>query len=243
MKNRLRKFTITALLLLSICVISSSKAFALPALQLYVEGASYDSASETWISNHVPNFVLWVLGDVGAKGTIYDVELAAAYDSNESGTISITPTTATSGQLPWPGDSSTPIAPAISGTGSDTPPLYKNNTAPLPNHGEYGPGISWTKYALGNFTLTDSPIGDYIGVVPTEFPSLGQINAYDITISGYSWVHFDAFDHYLSGSKGKFQYVKAPFSHDAEFAPEPGTLSLLGLGFLGLMGFNRKRKG
>ena len=106
----------------------------------------------------------------------------------------------------------------------------------LPSHGIFGAGTSFKQWAIGNFTLLDSPVGDFINSYPSSFfASKGQINAYDITITGYSFVHFDAFDHYESHTHA--MAVKAPFSHDAEAnppgTPEPGTLVLLGLGLAG----------
>jgi hypothetical protein len=97
----------------------------------------------------------------------------------------------------------------------------------LPTHGIYGPGVSFLEYDLGDFSLTDSPIGDYQGV-PTSFPDVGQINVYSVTITGYeSGVHFDTYDHTVTGKDGaQVKYVFAPFSHDAE-VPEPTAALLL----------------
>lgn len=134
---------------------------------------------------------------MGKYGTISTVQLVAAFSSSESGTITITGTTATSGLLPpFPPpdgnpDPSTPSDPSLSGSGANEPPLMGNGS-PLPEHEIYKPGISWNTYALGDFTLTDSPIGDFIDTFPTKFPNSGQINAYLIDIEGYSTVHFDA---------------------------------------------------
>lgn len=219
-------------------------AFAIPTLQLYIEGATYDPVTDSWVIVTADPFILWVLGNVGQVGTIYDVKLAAAFSSSETGTITITPTTASPGLLPLSGDPSNPLAPSFIMSGSDIPPPTGDGDT-LPSHGEYGPGISWNLYGLGDFTLTDSPIGDFINSFPTEFPFIGQINAYLIDIDGYSTVHFDAFDHIIKG-QNKVKYAFAPFSHDATtVVPEPGTpLMLLGSGLLGagLYGWRRRRK-
>jgi hypothetical protein len=86
-------------------------------------------------------------------------------------------------------------------------------------------------------TLTDSPIGNFIDSFPTELPSWGQINAYDITLSGFpagTVVHFDAFDSIQSVNRTRA--VFAPFSHDAEArVPAPSALTLLTAGTV-LMG-------
>ena len=72
--------------------------------------------------------------------------------------------------------------------------------------------------------------------------ALGEIKTVSISISGYSWAHFDAYDHILS--KSKIKYVFAPFSHDAESAPipEPASLLLLGSGLFALKLFGYRRE-
>lgn len=226
---------------LSFIFVTAGNALAIPTLQLYIEGATYNLGTETWVTTS-PSFKLWVLGDVGHDGSISDVRLSYAYDSSESGFVTFTPTTASSLT-----DPSIPSAPSSLASGSSGTPIMGDGN-PLPPHSPYGSGVSWVSYQLGDFTLTDSPIGDYTsGECPDgscSYPDSGQINAYTVDVTGYSWVHFDAFDHIIVG-KNNAQYRFAPFSHDAEGGgspiPEPGTLSLLGLGLLGVLGF-RKRK-
>lgn len=214
---------------------------AIPELQIYLDGATYDTASETWVLSNAGSFQLWVIGNVsgpGGKGSIYDVKLSAAVATSESGGVALTPTTTS-----LLTDPSTPSAPGPNGLSADgAVPLLGDGT-PLPTHGIYGPGTSFYEWTLGDFTLTDSPMADFIGTYPSVFyPGTGQINAYNVSVSGYTTVHFDAYNHYFK-QENDAKYVKAPFSHDGEVSaiPEPETYAMLGIG-LGLMGFVARRR-
>ncbi len=223
-----------AILTLAISLLLTKTVMAYPVLQLYIDGSVYDPETETWVITD-PTFDLWVIGDVGRVGTIYDVKLALAF-FGEGGSVTITPKTTT--RLT---DPSTPPAPFVysSGTGSNPP---------LPDHGIYNdPSLnSWTNYYLGDFDLTDSPVGDFMTGFPATFDSTGQINVYEVTVTGWKRVHFDAMDHTVMtvGKTGKEKtfYWMAPFSHDAQqVVPEPSTLLLLGSSFLGVMALKRRR--
>jgi hypothetical protein len=238
------------------------EARAIPVLQLYIEGSTYDATTETWTVVG-DQFRLWVLGNVGSFGTISDVRLTAAFADGLSGTLTITPDLADPALLPFPGDPSRPgdvslVGNPLSALSPATPcgtngtvgtiPCMSDEVSKLPNHGEFGSGIQWREWSLGDMTLTDSPIGDFILSFPTEFPSTGQINAYLISVSGFpagTLIHFDAFNHVQSGNKTRT--VFAPFSHDAEGrVPAPPALVLFVAvfgGALALAGARRLRPG
>ena len=188
---------------------------AVPALQLYVEGAIYDSLTETWVSSSVADFDLQV---IGANNPIEDVYLVIAVPTGETGTVTVNST------VIGPYSFGTPIT----GDGSD-----------LPSHGIYP--ADFATYFMGDFGLVET----VYDMQPGETGSaLGEIKTVSVSISGYSWAHFDAYDHILSESKIK--YVFAPFSHDAETGttpiPEPASLFLLGSGLFGLKLFGYRRE-
>jgi hypothetical protein len=220
---------------------------AVPILQLYVEGAVYDTSTESW-SVAIPasgTIRLWAIGNVtgqGGKGTISDVKLSIAYDVGD--TPSFTLVSSTTGGYGGFNDPSTPSAPVLRQTRTDGSIPRLSDGSTLPSHGEYGAGTAWAEYGLGDFTLSDSPTGDFITAFPTA-PSPGgsQINVYEITISGTDFVHFDLYDSVQAGNKARA--VFAPFSHDGEGGggqvPEGGsTAIMLGLALLGFGGLRRK---
>jgi len=110
----------------------------------------------------------------------------------------------------------------------------------LSPHGLYGPETVWREFALGDFDDVGDPddaddnaealVGDLIdGFDPADFSKPGQINAYDVTITGGlgATVSFDLYDTVQVKNKAKF----APFSHDvaAHITPEPSGIAVWSL--------------
>ena len=234
----MRTARLICLALLVIATAGANRIAAIPALQLYIEGATYDHQTETWVITE-PVFTLWVIGNVEQFGTIYDVKLAAAVKSNENGTISLTPTTASASLVTDPSTPPTP-SPTSNFPSSDGARPIMHGGIPLPSHGIYGPGVKFYEWSLGDFTLTDSPIGDFSNGFPTEFPKTGQINAYIVEVSGFSWVHFDAYGYIIKPNPGE-KPVFAPFSHDVQYTPEPSSFVLLLIGGAALLRMRRRR--
>lgn len=198
---------------------------AVPTLQVYIEGATYDNQEESWKITSASNapLRLWAVGNVagnGGKGPIYDVKAAFAYSSSAGDvSINIAPTTTNGyGGFTDPSVSTAPTHVAIHTDGSRP---VRSNGKKLPKHGVYGENTHWQEWSFGDFTSTDSPIADFMDAFPqAPVEAAGQINAYEVSVTGLAegeWVHVDLHGSIFNRS-GKLKSVFAPFSHDAEFA-------------------------
>ncbi len=236
-----------------------------PILQLYVEGATYNQHTQTWTA--YPNLDvdgavrlrLWIIGNTSVRSPIFDVRVSAAYPSflrSANGDLEFTWTPTTTGGLGGFYDPSLP--PAVSfvqyGPAGTTPTIVGNRT--LPTHGIFGPETVWQEFALGTFSLQDSPIADFYGSFPSPGNRLGQINVYEVSVRHtgdssllYVPIHFDAYGYVTRKHTGIPRPVFAPFSHDAEIVavPAPPSLALLASGGMcmlawGLRGLKRKAR-
>jgi hypothetical protein len=166
------------------------------------------------------------------------VRLSVAYDAVDvAPLITLTPST-TGGFGGWT-DLLQPDDPTWIQTVTDGSSPILGDGSSLPSHGIFGPGTYWQEFGLGDFTETGDSTGDIIDEFPL-FPlgTDGQINVYEISVLNGAGLtlHFDLYNTVMATNHASF----APFSHDAEIVPDPGS-AVLTMAGLGLVAFMKRR--
>lgn len=232
----------------------ASTASAIPPLQLYIEGATYDSETETWMfqpTSPTDPIRLWTIANIGGeggKGPISNVHLAISYASGATPDFTLTPGL-TDGYGGWV-DRTIPVAPSLLRTVEDGSTPTRSDGRKIPNHGQFGPDTWWQEYDLGLYDETTSSIGDIVDDFDVERDEGGdddddghedsfggQINVYEITVENADGLelHFDLYDTIVAEQRTVF----APFSHDGGVSviPIPGAalLAIAGLGLVAVL--------
>jgi len=208
--------------LMVLALIVPRPAYAVPDLQLYVDGATWDPQTETWVTAS-SNFTLKVLVANHALADVY-VAVAIPPDADPTGgTVMMGPGGGTLVPIPI---STTKGVPLMS------------NGQPLPGHGIY-PTYFGTYHVGALLTPSElTPVQDMQPGGGGGWSTLGLTVDLDVSISGFAPVHFDVYDHIAGDTKVRF----APFSHDAEYTPEPSSLLLLLSGTGGVLGLGVCRR-
>lgn len=214
------------LLALSLTVVlgatfAATPASAVPDLQIYIEGATYDTTTQTWVI-HSSDFYVDVIG----KGSLTDVNLVAALvpatTSTSSGTVTMTPVGFSAG--------------AQTGWTTGTPVMADGHD--LPGHGIYP--APYTRLPMGDF----APIETIYNMPDVSDSALGQLKRVHVVITGFETVHFDAYNHVVGATNGAYSKFNPP-SHDGEGGdgdvPEPASVLLMLSGLGGLALFKRGR--
>jgi len=226
------------LFLIALSLLIGSPAFAVPTLQLFISGATYDWGTQTWVTTS-GSFDLYVVSANSSKTDVI-VSLALAPTDN-------------------PADVSVNFAGTDIHTGDwvfgyspleNDPTQWDGGNDDLPRHGIFPTWFSEMHTGAYN---RSSWVGD---VQPDAYGNFwnpangsgqaharGQVKHFHVTTGGvFTFVHFDAYTLNSDGTINQF----APFSHDAEagYVPEPGTAALFSTGLmaLGAISFRRRKR-
>jgi hypothetical protein len=205
-------------------------ASAAPRLQTYIMGSSYynnynNMDRYSWISN-TSSFDLKVVGYWGPAGgrapryDYMDCYLAMSVPRHQSGSI-------------W-----------INGV-EITAFSYYHRALPRGLRPSWRlPLSSPSRYSRFNFTDIGRIDNNQIGAYHYDHgrihqPGWGDEILLNVVVQGFSWSHFDAV-----GIDSRGRTITGSQYHDSSYysTPEPGTLSLLGIGLLGLVPVLRKKK-
>lgn len=240
----MKRLNVTMLALLLVLATASS-VMAVPRLQTYIVDSEYSERyslidSRSWITNS-QDFDLKVVGywreaEVNSAYTgggtspyltsnaptygYMDCYLAISVPFNQSGTVWINGVEINS--FNWYGDA----VPA--GT---NPAWYLR----------YMPPALFGKFNFHSIGRVDN---DQVNAWSYDHGIIGQPGwgdeiLMDVVVSGFDWAHFDAI-----GIDARGKTYTNDYCHDSSYfaTPEPGTLSLLGLGLLGVAPLLRKKK-
>lgn len=227
-----------------------SPVLAVPTLQVYSPGASYDSGTESWMTYSNP-FDLQVLGADQPNSLLLvdQVKLHIAVPAEyftSTGSVTVQGISSSLEGGPFG-----PVTIPASAFQLGISPELAGWSGNARTHGVYKDAY-YVSLHLEDMEVNKSPsdtIINYVDVadgVALPGTDTGDIDIYQIAYSDFFLIHMDltGMTHYPKASKDSMEF--APFSHDADAPgtpiPEPATLLLLGGGLVGL-GLAARRRG
>jgi hypothetical protein len=231
------------LLVLTIGLMMAPGAYAVPHLQLFIDGATYEWDTQTWVLATTGSVDLYV---ISANEEHYDVIVSMAlsgFGELEDPTSTVSVTGFGYDQTPWAWGFG-PITTVETWDGGDD----------LPRHGIFPTWyaeVNTEDYDLSQMVGDVQPGPDFWDPTingPGPANAEGQFRVFNLSIDaplGTS-VHFDAYTITVDGLTLDHEIDEfAPFSHDGTttVVPEPGTILLMSTGLLGLgLSAIRRRK-
>lgn len=246
--------TVTVILL---SAVSTSFATSGVTFQTYIAGAiagDIGPDEDTWFSTE-DLFSLYVVGSYGPNTVSLDnVVLMISVPEGEQGTITFmdtgdgTPSLLTAKGPGVTGDANVDILLDVEHNDGFKKKKDFASFINLNNHYPAQDGVSdFLLYSLGSFSDDESQLKNYdadTGLITTMSGSTGEQKEYQVSVTGFSSVHFDVYGFNDTGCKGAWE--QNPGSHDSTWTPdghneipEPFSSLLLSLGLIGL-GFRKR---
>lgn len=241
MKMRVKKVLKNLFLVFFAVIVGSGSAYAIPTLQLDIQGGRYDTTDETIYATQ-NSFNLYALLNPDNASVTDKYYISAALSpktgmpGGDFGSFTFGgETVAVTGDIT--GDMSYGISPLGLLSGKDLPKHDIFETYFTEFSFNFDPNNKTQEYNSQEFT-GQGPMLDANGNM--YFKSF--LVDTSLLSAGYS-IHFDLYNKTATGGINQF----APFSHDASSkptgttsVPEPATLLLLGVGLVGLAGVRKK---
>lgn len=265
-----RKFTTLsgALSITFLLALAPVPAMALPTFQTYISGATAGSLGadqHSWFYNtgSSGSFNLFVVGAYEPNAlSLTGVTLLVSVPEGERGSVSfstadeqpilLTRTGQGSSTFTNPAaDADISVLTGVAGASGYSTTNFSPSGFNANNHYPLKDGVSdFLLFDLGSFTNTEGPLNDYnakSGVI-TPTSATGEQKEFNVSITGFSWAHFDVFglESELHGNhrvRTSWEWEMNSGSHDATaVVPEPATLTLLGSGAAFLWAMGRRRR-
>ena len=181
-------------------MVGASSAYAVPLLQVYLEGAEYNTATESWrlIGSPGSTARLWAIGNLGKpnQSTIYDVRLIASFNDPGPASLDLTGARADGdGSITFTGsgvveggsltieDDTTPsnetatdVTANLLGNGKLAVGSFE-----LPSHGVLGPNRTIFEYALGDFDTKEADLANFSGCEKNNGPGVCTLEMFEIS--------------------------------------------------------------